>query len=160
MHSLETQLPKEMYFDPEGHITPEEVYSLQNPIVTDWVAKLWGAQRIEDYRAKAAREGVAIHSTVVRDEDAEVIAAGDVLINSSNTEGHLANLVVRAEHRGRGIGQAILFDRVNFADTKNLALTTVLSPQNNLRTLYHKLGFSPRMPSARLLYRPNHSSDK
>ncbi|MBP9853005.1 hypothetical protein KBC77_03360 [Candidatus Saccharibacteria bacterium] len=101
MHSLETQLPKEMYFDPEGHITPEEVYSLQNPIVTDWVAKLWGAQRIEDYRAKAAREGVAIHSTVVRDEDAEVIAAGDVLINSSNTEGHVANLVVRAEHRGR-----------------------------------------------------------
>lgn len=55
----------------------------------------------------------------------------------------LCDLVVHPDHRGRGIGQAIIRRRVQLAGEMNIPyLYTELSHTNTLTTLYQELGFA------------------
>lgn len=54
----------------------------------------------------------------------------------------LCDFVVNPEHRGQGIGRAILNRRINIADALKIPyLYTELAPTNKLTKYYEELGF-------------------
>lgn len=70
----------------------------------------------------------------------ELVGIG--MLTRYGARGWLTNLVVRPEHRGQGIGQAIVDTRVQIADELGMeTLVTRLMRTNKLRGHYEELGF-------------------
>jgi ribosomal protein S18 acetylase RimI-like enzyme len=71
---------------------------------------------------------------------------GCIGIHPHEEYGHVIGMLVAANHRGRGIGEALLINALNWAADEGLPDVSLLVFPHNTRAiaLYHKFGFEQR----------------
>jgi len=83
-----------------------------------------------------------IHVGVRNPEDDELVGIGLLSLGWQQYSGKLTHLMIRNQHRHRGLGRAILLERVRIADELGVSqLRTELGSINTLAPLYRDLGF-------------------
>lgn len=123
---------------PEGYR-----FSHRSSIAADEVIRLrqksdWGTEtRVEVWEECIAR---ALAVVGARDKSSELVGVGFLAGNLRHAV--LCDFTVLPEHRGKGIGTAILEKRVEIANQLEIPyLYTELVPENPLRQKYLDLGF-------------------
>lgn len=129
MTALQESIPDYYYFAEE--ITGEDVVRLRSS--SDWGtvtdADLW--QRTIDQSITVVGVGHPTQSLV-----------GVGFLAGNPRHAILCDFVVHPNHRGQGIGQAILNRRINIAEELEIPyLYTELSPTNRLMGYYEDIGF-------------------
>ena len=71
-------------------------------------------------------------------------AAGRLYTDTGSREVRLMDVALRAEHRNRGIGTAIVTSLLRYADGLRLPVTLHVEPFNPALRLYERLGFATR----------------
>lgn len=128
-----SQFPDQL---PDGY---EYASSLSGEEVVDLrLESGWGTEKNTELWQRVIDESIA--STGVRDETDKLVGVGFLAGNSRHAV--LCDFIVSPDHRGKGLGRAILNRRVNVADERGIPyLYTELAPTNNLKTHYEALGF-------------------
>ncbi|MEX0754323.1 MAG: GNAT family N-acetyltransferase [Actinomycetota bacterium] len=101
------------------------------------------------YRAAMGRPDEVV---LVAEHDGEVVgmAYGEVNVPSRFSDERaleLSGVVVRAGHRGRGVGRALVREATRFAAARNVPWVTLktFSPNEGSMTFWEQLGFTPRV---------------
>ena len=112
-------------------LDPESVIALRD-------AADWGTERNPDVWKTAIEQSLATVGVVGPQQN--LVGVGFLAGNIRHAV--LCDLVVHPDHRGRGLGQAIVRRRVHLADQMRIPyLYTELASTNNLASLYEELGF-------------------
>lgn len=131
MHTLPELLPDTYGFVDQSSITSQEVVDVRD-------SAHWGTERNLELWQAVIDQSIA--SVGVRHENGLLVRVGFLAGNLRHVV--LCDLVVDPDHRGRGIGMAILNRRVNIADKLQIPyLYTELAPTNKLAGYYEELGF-------------------
>jgi GNAT superfamily N-acetyltransferase len=116
---IQAPLPEGYTFVGRSDVDAEEVAALMDR--TEW--------REEGNAANWARFEARRWATVgVRDTTGTLVGLGDIIVDDSALplEGaQLSNLLVDQQHRGRGIGTAILAERLSLADQSGIKVLLV-----------------------------------
>lgn len=121
---------------PDGYIyafdvSPEEIIHLRT-------SSDWGTETNKELWQSVIDDSIA--TVGVRDEAEALASVGFLAGNLRHAV--LCDFLVGPEHRGKGIGRAVLNRRMNIASELSIPyLYTELAPTNNLRTYYQELGF-------------------
>lgn len=124
-------LPDGYTFSHRSSITAEEIIGLRQK-------SNWGTEK----RTEVWKECIARALAVVgaRDPASELVGVGFLVGNLRHAV--LCDFTVLPDHRGWGIGTAILEKRIEIADSLEIPyLYTDLVPENPLRQKYLDLGF-------------------
>jgi GNAT superfamily N-acetyltransferase len=109
----------------------------------------WGRGRSRELTERAIRGSSRVLG-VYRDAEqvgfARAISDGAIM-------GYLADVYVLAEHRGRGLGRALVGELVDSAEGREVRW---LLHTADAQELYAKLGFSEQPPTYPLMERPRH----
>lgn len=91
--------------------------------------------------SEIVRNKCAIYRIIKAGE--RVIAYGGMWIMVDVYESHITNIAVHPEFRGRGIGNIIVEDLINCAETENIKSLTLEARKSNITAinLYSKFGF-------------------
>lgn len=131
MRKLPEILPTDHCFDDELGIFGTEVIDLRD-------ACGWATERSVPLWDEVIERSLA--TVGVRYKDDDLVGIGFLAGNLRHAV--LCDFVVHPDHRGMGIGTAIINRRLNLASQVGIPyLYTELSPDNVLRTYYEKLGF-------------------
>jgi GNAT superfamily N-acetyltransferase len=127
------EMPPGSYsFVDEYSIEPEEIIDLRN-------AGDWGTETNREVWASVLNDSIA--TVGVRDEAGLLVGVGFLTGNARHAV--LCDFIVHPEHRGQGIGSAILQRRVDIADELGIPyLYTELAKTNVLTAKYETLGFA------------------
>lgn len=129
MSQLSDQLPDGYKYT--SSLSGEEVVDLRSE-------SGWGTEKNTELWQRVIDESIA--STGVRDETSKLVGVGFLAGNARHAV--LCDFIVSPDHRGKGLGRAILNKRVNLADELEIPyLYTELAPTNSLKTYYEELGF-------------------
>ncbi len=79
----------------------------------------------------------AVHDVILHRDQ----AVGRLYVDRRPTEIHVLDIALLTEHRGRGIGSALLGDLMKEAAAANLPMTIYVETFNRSRTLFQRLGF-------------------
>jgi ribosomal protein S18 acetylase RimI-like enzyme len=79
----------------------------------------------------------AVHDIILHRDQ----AVGRLYVDRRPTEIHILDIALLTEHRGRGIGSALLADLMKEAADSDLPLTIYVETFNRSRTLFQRLGF-------------------
>lgn len=79
----------------------------------------------------------AVHHVILHRDQ----AVGRLYVDRRPTEIHVLDIALLTEHRGRGIGSALLDDLMKEAAALNISLTIYVETFNRSRTLFQRLGF-------------------
>jgi GNAT superfamily N-acetyltransferase len=125
-----------IYADPAGVQSPE-VESLLSRVFDRQIEPGWLDRRSEGLRLNNWK-GIDIG---VRSPSSELIGLG--LLTYTGQNGDLDNLAVDSEHRGKGIGQALILERIRQAEERGVTSLYIhnIAPTNPLTTFYEELGF-------------------
>lgn len=101
-------------------------------------------------RIEAREEGAGLMQVAVRDQKGGLAGFGGILYKGS--WGELQDFVVRPEDRGKGIGKAIIMERLRMAEAAGITSLHVPKPleTNTLVLFYIENGFS-ELPSGDLV---------
>ncbi|MEX2276079.1 MAG: GNAT family N-acetyltransferase [Actinomycetota bacterium] len=101
------------------------------------------------YREAMGRENQMV---LVAEADGEVVgmAYGEVRVPSRFTDERaleVSGVVVRAGHRGRGVGRALVREAARFADARGVPWITLktFAPNEGAMAFWEQLGFTPRV---------------
>lgn len=124
-------LPEPYNFVNRLGVTPEAVIGLCN-------AANWDTELNPDVWQLTISHSLA--TVGVTDPNSDLVGVG--FLAGNNRHAVLCDLVVDPNHRGRGIGTAILLRRMSIADQLDIHhLYAELSPTNNITRLCIELGF-------------------
>jgi len=138
------------------------------PVLVDLLGELFTLER--DFEPDAARQSRALRLImdnpthgrifVIRDGD-QVVGMTNAIVTISTAEGgpvvELQDVIVRASHRGRGLGGLLLSSVFAWAAQQGMQRITLLADEHNHPALgfYRHLGFrSISQVPLRLFYRP------
>lgn len=122
-------------------ITPPEVGNLFRQVeIGRYVTDDYLTDR---HNPLSTQEGGGFLDVGVRDADDELVGFGSVAHNGH--AGMLGDFVVSPAHQGRGIGKAIISERLRLAEEVGVTTLSIpnLEPTNTLRTYYLRHGFIP-----------------
>jgi GNAT superfamily N-acetyltransferase len=138
------QLPEGFYYAPPASISADELsdLALQVGLGKDLTSKFFLEQK-EGY------EEDGIHSIEVGvryGDDDSLIGYGGLHVNIDRTA-DLGDFFVSPFFRGRGVGKAIIDQRLLQADNLGITDTSIdrLAPTNTLRSFYEERGFSEQL---------------
>jgi len=129
MPDLPDRLPEDYTY--ASALTAEEVIDLRSK-------SGWGTEKNTELWQRVINDSIA--AIGVRDDTSELVGVGFLAGNPRHVV--LCDFIVNPDHRGIGLGRAILNKRVNLADQLEIPyLYTNLAPTNRLQTYYEELGF-------------------
>jgi GNAT superfamily N-acetyltransferase len=127
----QTQLPDSYSYAYKDSITPLEVIALR-------AASDWGREHDVKVWQDAIQQ--SIETVGVRDIHKVLVGVGFLVGNARHAI--LCDFTVHPEHRNRGLGKAILRQRLIIADNEDIPyLYTDISQTNTLRDRYLEMGF-------------------
>ncbi|MBP6962326.1 GNAT family N-acetyltransferase [Candidatus Saccharibacteria bacterium] len=121
-------------------------YSYANPssITIAEIARLWYLRRdgINSARTRNIKHGRAIIDVGVRNAGQKLVGKGTI-IHDKQGYGQLADFIVRPQDRGRGIGKAIIDERLRIAESLGVESIYIadLMSTNTLESYYFEQGF-------------------
>jgi len=131
----EFSLPRQYEFVYDDDMTSVEVFEIRK--TTGWEAE----EKPESKSGWLSYPSSALIAVGVRSEvNKELVGVGFVVGNKRH--GVLCDFNVRPEHQHKGVGRAILDERIRLADQMNIPfLYTDLASTNPLVRMYEALGF-------------------
>ncbi len=118
-------------------------YSVAEAITAREIARLWDRSTlaIVMFRRTLSSQDLDVQNIGVRSETSRLVGLGSIAW--AGTQGELGNLIVEQDHRGQGIGKAILDERLRIAETHGIESLYIaeLFPTNNLVRHYVNAGF-------------------
>jgi GNAT superfamily N-acetyltransferase len=127
-----------------------ELFTLESDFVPEQAKQLNGLALILDHPE--------LGRLFVARADGEVVAMANALITVSTAEGGrvvlLEDVIVRASHRGHGLGRHLVEHVLDWARGAGMTRVTLLADRDNASALafYERLGFAPS--AMRVLRRP------
>lgn len=144
VHSFEalqegrTPLPEGYYYENPYQVQPEEVIRLARQVE---VGKDTKDNFIEwrYYEAKVRR--AQILDVTVRSNEGELVGFASLLYREN--QGELADFVVSPKHQHRGLGKALIAERLRMAEQAGIDSLYIppIEPTNTLRSYYLENGF-------------------
>ena len=109
-----------------------------------WDAPQWAAFISQQFASQDRQYRTTYPDALYQIVEVDQRAVGRLYVARLPGQLHIIDIALLPEHRGRGIGSALLRDLVAEADAEGLALTLHVEPHNPAKRLYRRFGFRRR----------------